>query len=101
MQVILLSEYGITQVDTPVHVNRILRGRGWLSIKDELGLEILDCGASKAFAVADHQIAHIYVNDRSLMKPVREALENGNRASSGCWTRRHRRRWEMDAFARG
>jgi len=44
-------------------------------VKDELGLEILDAGASRVFAVADHQVAHIYLNDRSLERPVREALE--------------------------
>ncbi len=75
VQVMLVSEYGITEVDTPVHVNRILRAQNWLSIKDELGLEMLDCGASRAFAVADHQIAHIYVNDRTVLKQVQQALE--------------------------
>ncbi len=75
VQIVLLSEYGITNVDTPVHLNRIFRQQGWLAIKDELGLEILDAGASRVFAVADHQIAHIYLNDRSLEKPVRELLE--------------------------
>ena len=75
MQVVLLSEYGITNVDTPVHLNRIFREHGWLAVKDELGLEILDAGASKVFAVADHQVAHIYLNDRSLEKSVREVLE--------------------------
>ncbi len=63
MPVVLLSEYGITNVDTPIHLNRIFREHGWLAVKDELGLEILDAGASKVFAVADHQVAHIYVND--------------------------------------
>jgi predicted AlkP superfamily pyrophosphatase or phosphodiesterase len=75
VQVVLLSEYGITNVDTPIHLNRIFRERGWLAIKDELGLEILDAGASKVFAVADHQVAHIYLNDASLEKSVREVLE--------------------------
>jgi predicted AlkP superfamily pyrophosphatase or phosphodiesterase len=74
VQVILLSEYGITNVDTPVHLNRLFRKQGWLTVKEELGLEILDAGASKVFAVADHQVAHIYLNDRSLEKPVRELL---------------------------
>jgi predicted AlkP superfamily pyrophosphatase or phosphodiesterase len=74
-RVVLLSEYGITNVDTPVHLNRIFRERGWLTVKDELGLEILDAGASKVFAVADHQVAHIYLNDASLEKSVREILE--------------------------
>jgi predicted AlkP superfamily pyrophosphatase or phosphodiesterase len=75
VQVVLLSEYGITNVDTPVHLNRIFREHGWLTVKDELGLEILDAGASKVFAVADHQVAHIYLNDASLEKSVREVLE--------------------------
>jgi predicted AlkP superfamily pyrophosphatase or phosphodiesterase len=75
VQVVLLSEYGITNVDTPVHLNRIFRERGWLTIKDELGLEILDAGASKVFAVADHQVAHIYINDKSLENSVRDVLE--------------------------
>jgi predicted AlkP superfamily pyrophosphatase or phosphodiesterase len=75
VQVVLLSEYGITNVDTTVHLNRIFRKQGWLTIKDELGLEILDAGASKVFAVADHQVAHIYLNDSSLEKSVREVLE--------------------------
>jgi predicted AlkP superfamily pyrophosphatase or phosphodiesterase len=75
VQVVLLSEYGITNVDMPVHLNRIFRERGWLTVKNELGLEILDAGASKVFAVADHQVAHIYLNDASLEKSVREVLE--------------------------
>jgi predicted AlkP superfamily pyrophosphatase or phosphodiesterase len=75
VQIIVLSEYGITPVDTPVHINRILREERWLAIKDELGRETLDCGASGAFAVADHQIAHIYLNDRSLEVKVRARLE--------------------------
>lgn len=74
VRILLLSEYGITDVDTPVHINRLFREQGWLSIKDELGLEILDCGASKAFAVADHQIAHIYLNDPSLKAAVEDLL---------------------------
>jgi len=75
VQVVLLSEYGITNVATPVHLNRIFREQGWLTVKDELGLEILDAGASRVFAVADHQIAHIYLNDASLEKSARKVLE--------------------------
>ena len=75
VQVVLLSEYGIVEVDTPIHLNRIFREQGWLTIKEELGLEIIDFGASKAFAVADHQVAHIYVNDSSLRNKVRSLLE--------------------------
>jgi predicted AlkP superfamily pyrophosphatase or phosphodiesterase len=75
VRVILLSEYGITQVDTPVHLNRLFREQGWLAIKQELGLELLDAGASKVFAVADHQVAHVYLNDASLESKVRRLLE--------------------------
>jgi len=75
VSVLLLSEYGLTPVDTPVHLNRVFRQQGWITIKDELGLELLDCGASRAFAVADHQIAHVYLNDRSLSKPARDLME--------------------------
>jgi predicted AlkP superfamily pyrophosphatase or phosphodiesterase len=72
---LLLSEYGITPVDTPIHLNRVFRGKGWIAIKDELGLELLDCGASRVFAVADHQVAHVYLNDRSLETPARDVIE--------------------------
>ncbi|MBC2606156.1 alkaline phosphatase family protein [Pelagicoccus albus] len=74
VQVILLSEYGITDVDTPIHINRALREKGWLNTKEELGLEQLDAGISQAFAVADHQIAHVYLNDSSIAHEVRETL---------------------------
>jgi predicted AlkP superfamily pyrophosphatase or phosphodiesterase len=74
--VIILSEYGITPVTKQVHLNRCFRGHGWLTIKSEQGLEMLDCGASQAFAVADHQVAHIYVNDPAIQKKVRALVES-------------------------
>ncbi len=75
VNIVLLSEYGITNVNNPIHLNRILRKEGYLSIRTERGLEILDAGASKAFAVADHQIAHIYLNDISIKANVKLILE--------------------------
>jgi predicted AlkP superfamily pyrophosphatase or phosphodiesterase len=62
-RIILLSEYGITPVSRPIHINRHLREAGWLTIREERGREYLDPGASKAFAVADHQVAHVYARD--------------------------------------
>jgi predicted AlkP superfamily pyrophosphatase or phosphodiesterase len=70
-EVIVLSEYGITAVDRPIHVNRALREAGYVAIRTEEGGELLDPTASKAFAVADHQIAHIYVAEPSLVPGVR------------------------------
>lgn len=62
MDVIALSEYAITGVSRAVHINRVLRQHGYLTVRREaLGWETLDCGASRAFAVADHQVAHVYV----------------------------------------
>ncbi len=75
VQVLLLSEYGISGVEHPIHLNRLFRARGWLEVKEELGHELLDCGASRVFAVADHQVAHVYCNDPRLETEVRSALE--------------------------
>jgi predicted AlkP superfamily pyrophosphatase or phosphodiesterase len=74
-RVVVLSEYGIRAVSTPVHLNRVLRERGLLAVREELGHEMLDAGASAAFAVADHQVAHVYVNDRSRLHEVQSLLE--------------------------
>lgn len=74
--IILLSEYGITDVSTPIHPNRILRDAGLIQVRIERGLELLDAGASKAFAVSDHQIAHIYVNEKSVLPKVKELFQS-------------------------
>ena len=71
VRVVLLSEYGITPVDQPIHLNRLFREQGWITIKEELGLDRLDCGNSKAFAVADHQVAHVYINDPTIEAKTR------------------------------
>ena len=62
--VVVVSEYGITQATDAVHINRALREAGLIAVRpEEFGREILDAGASEAFAMADHQIAHIYVKN--------------------------------------
>lgn len=70
IDVMLLSEYGIVQSTKPVHINVALRKAGMIATRNELGRELLDCGASKAFAVSDHQIAHVYINDMSVYDEV-------------------------------
>ncbi len=72
--VVVLSEYGITAVDRPIHINRALRDAGLLAVREEDGGELLDPMASRAFAVADHQIAHIHVADPALLPEVRTLL---------------------------
>jgi predicted AlkP superfamily pyrophosphatase or phosphodiesterase len=71
---VVLSEYGITDVSRPVHPNRALRDAGFLEVRMEEGRERLDCGASRAFAVSDHQIAHVYVRDASDAARVKDVL---------------------------
>jgi predicted AlkP superfamily pyrophosphatase or phosphodiesterase len=72
---LIVSEYGITQVNNTVHINRILREQGYIAVRETLGLENLDYGASTAFAVADHQCAHIYVNDSNKLDEIRKLLQ--------------------------
>ncbi|MCH8042287.1 MAG: alkaline phosphatase family protein [Planctomycetes bacterium] len=76
-EVVVLSEYAIASVNMPIHVNRVLREHGYLVVRREpLGWETLDCGASRAFAVADHQVAHIYVQDNNDVAAVAQLLRD-------------------------
>ncbi|WP_025144239.1 alkaline phosphatase family protein [Pedobacter jeongneungensis] len=75
-RIILLSEYGIALVNNPIHLNRLFRENGLIQIREERGLELLDPGASKAFVVADHQIAHVYINDKSVTEQVKTLLKD-------------------------
>jgi predicted AlkP superfamily pyrophosphatase or phosphodiesterase len=73
-RVIVLSEYGITPVSRPIDINRALRRAGFIAVREELGREQLDPGASAAFAVADHQIAHIYVAAKDRLTEVKALI---------------------------
>ncbi len=73
--VLVVSEYGITPVRRPVDINRELRLAGLLAVQETLGWELLDAGASRAFAVADHQVAHVYVRDPEDVARTRKLLE--------------------------
>jgi predicted AlkP superfamily pyrophosphatase or phosphodiesterase len=75
-RVVVLSEYGITEVTAPIHINRALREAGLLAFRLEEGEEHMDAGASRAFAVADHQVAHIYVRDLADRARVRALVES-------------------------
>lgn len=74
-EIIVVSEYAITEVSRPVHINRVLRRHGYVTARREpLGWESLDCGACRAFAVADHQVAHVYVQRPEDIKAVKLLL---------------------------
>src|SRR5262249_26433879 len=106
-RVIVLSEYGITPVSTPVHINRALREAGLLSVRIEDRGELLDIPQSKAFALADHQVAHIYVQQSQMVPEVKrivaalpgveQLLDRAGQASFGL---DHARSGELIAIAR-
>jgi predicted AlkP superfamily pyrophosphatase or phosphodiesterase len=75
VRVVVLSEYGIMPVTDGIHINRALRRAGLIRVREELGRELLDPGASEAFAVSDHQVAHIYVRDPARIAEVRALIE--------------------------
>ena len=63
VEIMVLSGYAIAAVDKPVHLNRLFREQGWLSVMRNAAGELIDYSRSRAFAVADHQVAHIYCDD--------------------------------------
>jgi predicted AlkP superfamily pyrophosphatase or phosphodiesterase len=75
-RIIIVSEYGIEPVSDAVAINRVLREDGAVAIRTEEGLELMDAGASRAFAVADHQIAHVYVRDHTDVSHYAKLLSN-------------------------
>src|SRR3984957_13279346 len=60
---VVASEYVITPVTGAGHPNRRLRDAGLLTLQEEEGTELLDVKLSRAWALVDHQIAHVYVRD--------------------------------------
>ena len=72
--VMVVSEYGIEPAEGHVHINRLLRRWDYLRVRNTLGWELLDAGASRAFAVADHQVAHIYIQDPAEVSKIRREL---------------------------
>ncbi|MCX7664577.1 MAG: alkaline phosphatase family protein [Gemmataceae bacterium] len=75
-QVWVVSEYGHCDVDTPVYLNRELRREGWLEVRNGPFGEQIDLFQSRAFAVCDHQLAHIYINNPDDIKPVASLIKN-------------------------
>jgi predicted AlkP superfamily pyrophosphatase or phosphodiesterase len=73
-QFIIFSEYGFTNVDSDIPINSILRENGLVFVREIEGLEYLDLEYSKAFAMVDHQVAHVYVNE-DFVSQTRKILE--------------------------
>ncbi len=74
--IVVVSEYGIVPVREAVHINRALRQAGLVRVRNEIDRELLDVGASKAFAMADHQIAHVYLQHAADSPSIKRLLES-------------------------
>lgn len=106
-EIVVVSEYGIGAVDTPIDVNRALRRSGLLVARATPAGDVLDTYASGAFAVADHQLAHVYVRSREAQEHaksvilalpgVEEILEGETRRAAGL---DHPRAGDLVAIAR-
>jgi predicted AlkP superfamily pyrophosphatase or phosphodiesterase len=75
----VVSEYSHCDVTRPILINRLLREAGFLSVRPGPFGETLDTFGSRAFAVCDHQIAHVYVAQEQDVPAVRElfAVQEG------------------------
>ena len=62
-QFIIFSEYGFTDVNSDIPLNSIFRENDLVAVREIEGNEYLDLEHSNAFAMVDHQVAHIYVKE--------------------------------------
>ncbi len=71
--VFVVSEYAITPVTGVILPNQLLRRAGLLAVREIAGGEYLDIERSAAFAMVDHQVAHIYCKPDAV-EPARRVL---------------------------
>jgi hypothetical protein len=77
--VLVAGEYRIRPVTHTLFLNRVLREAGLLAVTETPAGELLDLAASPAWALADHQIGHIYLQDpgdQSLVERVAGLFRN-------------------------
>lgn len=91
---VLLSEYVLQPVEKAVYINRILREHGWLKVNHIGGKEYLDLYYSQAFALVDHQVAHIYIQG-NITDQVRQVLEQ-SKGIEKVFDVAGKRQWHMD-----
>ena len=62
-EIMIISEYGFNEVSKSISPNKILREHNLQSFRTISNKEYIDFEFSKAFAMVDHQIAHIYTDN--------------------------------------
>lgn len=75
-QFIVFSEYGFNDVNDGISINRVLRDNGLLATRTINNKEYIDFEFSQAFAMADHQVANIYLNKPENKNSVKKILED-------------------------
>jgi len=84
---LIAGEYAMTDVAGVIYPNRLLREAGLLKVREQDGHEHIDLRGSEAFAMVDHQFAHVYLSesqapgrprasDTRLLKRVVDVLQN-------------------------
>jgi predicted AlkP superfamily pyrophosphatase or phosphodiesterase len=73
-KIVLLSEYAFRDVSECVSPNRLLTEAGLLVTRDAPEGKLIDYERSSAIAMADHQIAHVYLRDESARNRVRDVF---------------------------
>lgn len=74
-EILVFGDYAITPCDHgAVYPNKALLNAGLLAVRDVRKMQYLDLYDSRAFAVADHEIAHIHVADHVDIPAARQAL---------------------------
>lgn len=75
-RIVLLSEYNFKTVNQPVYINKLLNEHGYIQVKPVQGMDFADIEMCRAFALADHQIAHVYVKNPDDIEGVKQLLLN-------------------------
>ncbi len=78
-EVTVCGDYAVAPCSGPaVFPNRILCEHGVMKTRDVRGQQYPDLHTSRAFAVVDHEVAHIYVADETDRDSVRRLLEQSD-----------------------
>ncbi len=80
-QIVLLSEYAMRPVSSSVAPNQLFAQHGLLTTRESADGAILDYEKSSAFAMVDHQVAHVYARDAATAKSARKVLEDAGAGS--------------------
>jgi predicted AlkP superfamily pyrophosphatase or phosphodiesterase len=74
--VLIWGDYAITPARHPIYPNRELREHGFFRERLVAGRSYPDLYESTAFAMVDHQVAHVYVQDPQKLREVRQLLSD-------------------------